>query len=108
MATDLANASGGGQARLGVVQGWLGALRAALIRLFLRVFGRTVDLAEAPWLRGPTGPADGEIGDRPYALVAERERLTVDRAPERAGLVPSFDVLAGPLFDVARCDREVR
>jgi hypothetical protein len=96
------------QQRLGVVQAWLGALGAAIIRLWLRVFGRTVDLAEAPWLAGPVGPGDGMIGDRPYEIVAEREGLTIDRAPEKAGLLPDFDVLAGPTFDVAAVDAEVR
>jgi hypothetical protein len=98
----------GAAVRLGVIQAALGAFGAALIRLWLRLFGRTVDLADVPWLAGPIGPGDGAIGDRPYELVAAQRNLTVDRKPERAGLVPDFDVLGGPLFDVARVDPAVR
>ncbi len=94
--------------RLGAVQAALGAFGAALIRLWLRIFGRTVEAAHAPWLVGPTGPSDGAIGDRPYELVAAREKLTIDRTPDKAGLVPDFGVLAGPSFDVERVDPEVR
>ncbi len=94
--------------RLGAFQSFLGAIGAAFIRLVVRLFGRTVDVAQMPWLAGPIGPSDGAIGDRPYALVAEREKLRVDRSPECAGLVPDFDVLQGSSFDVAACDREVR
>jgi hypothetical protein len=98
----------GPSAQLGAVQAALGALGAALIRLWLRIFGRTVDVADVPWLVGPIGPGEGMIGDRPYELVAAREQLTIDRKPDQAGLVPDFDVLAGPQFDVARVDPEVR
>jgi hypothetical protein len=94
--------------QLGAIQAALGAMGAALIRLWLRLFGRTVLAGEAPWLVGPIGPDDGAIGDRPYDLVAAREKLTVDRKPEQAGLVPDFDVLAGPHFEVARVDPQVR
>jgi hypothetical protein len=108
------------QVRLGAAQALLGALGAALIRLWLRLFGRTVDVADTPWLAGPIGPSEGAIGDRPYEIVAEMENLTIDRKPERAGLVPDFDVLAGPrrpnvgrrrpgpTWDVAAVDPEVR
>jgi len=96
------------QQRLGAFQALLGALGAALIRLWLRLFGRTVDLADAPWLAGPIGPGDGAIGERPYALVAAQEKLTVDRDPGKAGLLADFGVLAGPSFDLAVVDPEVR
>ena len=96
------------QQRLGVVQALLGALGAAIIRVWLRLFGRTVDVADAPWLAGPIGPGDGAIGDRPYELVAAQEKLTIDRDPGTAGLLPDFSVLAGPTFDLAGVDAEVR
>jgi hypothetical protein len=108
MTTSHRDAGGSSSARLGLLQGALGAIGAALIRLWLRLFGRTVTRAEAPWLDGPMGPAEGVIGDRPYDLVAEREKLTVDRKPDIAGLVPDFDVLQGAAFDVPNVDREVR
>jgi hypothetical protein len=89
------------------VQLALGELGAALIRVWLRAFGRKVRKQDVPWLLGPIGPA-GEIGDRPYEMVAEREGLTIDRGAAEAGLVPDFDALAGPGFDVSRVDPEVR
>jgi hypothetical protein len=95
-------------ARLGFVQATLGAFGAWLIRLWLRLFGRTVDLADAPWLAGPIGPSDGAIGDRPYEIVAKERGLTIDRKAKGAGLVPDFDVLAGPSFDVAATEPAVR
>ncbi len=86
----------------------LGAFGAALIRLVLRIFGRTVQKTDVPWLVGPIGPAGTEIADRPYELVAEREGLVIDRDARDAGLVPDFDVLKGPAFAVERTDRAVR
>lgn len=93
--------------RIGRLQRALGWFGAATIRLWLQVFGRTMDRSAVPWLDGPIGPG-GEIGDRPYELVAEREGLTIDRSGARAGLVPDFDVLAGPGCPTAAIDREVR
>jgi hypothetical protein len=84
-----------------------GEVGAALIRVWLRVFGRRMPRRDVPWLLGPIGPP-GEIGDRPYELIAEREGLTIDRGARDAGLVPDFDVLGGPDFDVSRTDSEVR
>jgi hypothetical protein len=93
--------------RIGPVQRALGRLGAALIRLWLRLFGRTFERRVVPWLDGPVGP-EGEIGDRPYDLVAAREGLTIDRSGARAGLVPDFAVLGGPHCPVAAVDPEVR
>lgn len=94
--------------RLGSVQALLGALGAALIRLWLRLFGRTVNVEEVPWLVGPIGPSDGPIGERPYEMVATREGLSVDRTQPDAGLVPDFEALAGEGFEVARVEPAVR
>ena len=85
----------------------LGMAGIALIRLYLRLFGGTLRKADVPWLLGPIGP-DGEIGDRPYHLVAEREGLTLDRDAVDAGLVPDFDVLTGPGFDASKAPASVR
>ncbi len=85
----------------------LGAIGIVVIRFYLRVFGRTVRKVEVPWLIGPIG-SDGEIGEGPYHEVAQREGLTIDHHAPDAGLVPDFDVLAGPAFDVARTNSEVR
>jgi hypothetical protein len=85
----------------------LGAIGIAVIRSYLRVFGRTVRKADVPWLLGPIG-SDGQIGDGPYDIVAAREGLTIDRNAIDAGLVPDLSVLAGPEFDVAKTAPEVR
>jgi hypothetical protein len=85
----------------------LGAIGIAVIRLYLRTFGRTVRKIDVPWLLGPIG-SDGEIGERPYHMVAQQEGLTIDRDTADAGLVPDFDVLAGPGFDVTKTDPDVR
>lgn len=91
----------------GRLQLLLGAMAVGVIRLYLRLAGRTVRKADVPWLSGPIGP-EGPIGDRAYQLVAEREGLTIDRDAAAAGLVPDFSALAGPDFDVAKVDPAVR
>src|SRR5687767_11478204 len=93
--------------RRGRLQLVLGAIAVVVIRVYLRLFGRTVRKAEVPWLSGPIGP-DGPIGDRAYDLVAEREGLTIDRDAGDAGLVPDFSVLAGAAFDMKKVDPAVR
>ena len=95
-------------ARARGVQHALGVVGAALIRLYLRLVGRTVEEADVPWLVGPIGPASIEIGARPYEMVAEREGLTIDRSGGLAGLVPDFDALGGASFEASKTDREVR
>ncbi len=93
--------------RPGAIQDLFGRFGAWLIRFWLKTFGRTMPKQSIPWLMGPLGP-DGEIGDRPYELVAQRENLAIDTTTTDAGLVPSFDVLTGPDFDAQRADRSVR
>ncbi len=85
----------------------LGVAGITVIRLYLRLFGRTVHKADVPWLLGPTGP-DGEIGERPYDLVAEGEGLTIDRTATDAGLIPDFGALTGQAFDASRAAPAVR
>lgn len=84
-----------------------GSIGAAFIRGYLRVFGRTVRKADVPWLLGPIGP-EGEIGDRPYHMVAESEGLTIDHTAPDAGLLPDFDVLSGGPFRSADTHPAVR
>lgn len=85
----------------------LGVAGIAVIRSYLRLFGRTVKKADVPWLLGPIAP-EGPIGEGPYQMVAEREGLTIDRGAADAGLVPDFGVLDGPEFDVAKVAPTVR
>ncbi|HTD52197.1 MAG TPA: hypothetical protein VK780_04155, partial [Thermoanaerobaculia bacterium] len=85
----------------------LGAFGAAIIRVYLRLCGRTVRKADVPWLLGPIGP-EGEIGDRPYHIIAEKEGLVIDNDASDAGLLPDFDGLTGATFDVRQTDPSVR
>jgi hypothetical protein len=78
----------------------LGALTAAGIRLWISTTGRRVARAEARWLDSPLGPATGVIGPAFYGDLAAREQLEI-RPDSSAGLLPDFDVLAGPRFDPA-------
>ena len=85
----------------------LGRAGAMLIRIFLRVFGRTVTKADAPWLAGPIGQ-EQEIDSGPYQAVADRECLTLDQKSTDAGLLPDFAILSGTDFDATRTDPAVR
>ena len=89
------------------VQTLLGRIGAVVIRAYLRLFGRMVRKADVPWLAGPIG-REGEIAEGPYRAVADREGLTLDENSTDAGLLPDFDVLAGPDFDPAKTHPDVR
>jgi hypothetical protein len=59
--------------------------------------GREVRIAEAPWLEGPIG--DRHIGAEFYKGYAREVGLDAVTDDEDAGLLPSFDALAGVGFD---------
>lgn len=91
---------------MGPLRRAVGAVGEAIIYGLIRLLGRRVRAADVPWLAGPFG---GEhIGDRPYEECGRREGLTVTRHAERGGLIPSFDVLAGPTLDPSRVPGAVR
>ena len=92
--------------RLGPVRAAVATLGASFIYFLIRLFGRTVRESEVPWLVGPMG--SDYIGDKPYEECAEREGLTIERQARTGGLVPNFDSLASPGFDVARVHPRVR
>jgi hypothetical protein len=94
------------QGSTGWLQQTIGAIGEVLIRLFIRIFGRSVVKSDAPWLQGPIGPA-GKIGEAAYEHVAEREGLRIERADD-AGLIPDFSVLESPDFDPTKVIPEVR
>jgi hypothetical protein len=81
--------------------GWIarivGAIGARVIYLLIWLFGRTHRRADIEWLMGPVG--GDQIGDAPFAAVAEAEGLTVERKARSCGLTPSFDQLRRPGFD---------
>ena len=59
--------------------------------------GREVRIAEAPWLEGPIG--NRHIGAEFYKGYAREVGLDAVTDDEDAGLLPSFDALAGVGFD---------
>lgn len=90
---------------------WLGGRRGAAVdwttQQWVRATGRRVDLAETPWLDGPTGRPTG-IGEGFFETWADDHGLEVREGGAARGLLPSFDALAGPGFDPARVDPAVR
>lgn len=88
------------------IQQLLGFLGIKFIRIWVRFFGKTVKKEDVPWLLGPIGP-EGEIGDKPYEMVAQQEGLSIHQ-DETAALVPNFDLLDGPSFNVKNVDPNVR
>ncbi|MEM9986895.1 MAG: hypothetical protein AAF804_17515, partial [Bacteroidota bacterium] len=65
------------------IQTWLGMLGVRLIRWVVLLAGKTVAVEQAAWLKGAIGP-EGEIGAKPYEMVAREENLYVERDPEGA------------------------
>jgi hypothetical protein len=61
--------------------------------------GREVRIAEMPWLEGPIG--NRHIGAEFYKGYAREVGLDAVTDDEDAGLLPSFDALAGVGFDPA-------
>jgi hypothetical protein len=77
----------------------------AALRLWLRLFGKRVPKAAAPWLAVPVG--GNRIGQELYAELAANEGLRlVDDGP--AGLMPDFDALRSSAFDPLLVHPEVR
>ncbi len=93
-------------ARLGPVRGLMALIGERFIYALIRIFGRRVEEASAPWLVGPTGR--DFIGDRPYEEWAEREGLSVERDVSDGGLVTDMTELTSPSFDASRIDPAVR
>jgi hypothetical protein len=90
--------------------GWFRAMVAAIgawiIYRLIWIFGRRYHRSELAWLMGPTG---GKlIGDASYDEVSAREGLSIERGAKGVGLVPDFNALAGPDFDVAKIDPKIR
>jgi len=90
----------------GPIAGLLGSLGVAIIYGMIRVFGRSVDEAQQPWLRGPLGGA--HIGDSPYEELAREEGLSVVRHAREGGLIPDMGALSGEGVDIARLHPAIR
>lgn len=90
---------------------WLGEQRGYLsdwvTQRWVQLTGRRVDLDGAErWLAGAVGPSR-EVGREYFARLAEREGLTLRRAPAGTGLLPALETLAGPDFDPKRVHPDV-
>lgn len=90
---------------------WLGERRGYLVDWFtqrwVQLTGKRLDLSEDTWLDGPIGETR-EIGGRFFEALAAREGLRLRRASGSAGLMASFDALAGPGFDPRAVHPRVR
>jgi hypothetical protein len=84
----------------------IGRLAEKSIRLWVRLTGKRVAKASAPWLDCPMGPL-GRIGEDIYTYLARQRGLHFQPAVD-AGLLPSFAALAGPHFDPEKVHPRVR
>jgi hypothetical protein len=94
------------QPRIGWFVRIVGTLGAWFIYALIWMFGRTHRRADLEWLMGPMGGPI--IGDAPYTDVAASEGLTVERAAQAGGLVPSFELLRSATFDPDKAHPQVR
>jgi hypothetical protein len=83
-----------------------GTIGIWLVALIVYVFGRTYRRRDVPWLSGPIG--GDVIGDAPYAEVAAREHLTIDRTAQEPGLVQNFGDFRSESFDPSQVHQNVR
>lgn len=91
---------------MGPLRRAIAAVGAAFIFLLIRLFGRKIREADAPWLAGPVGGR--YIGDTPYEEQAAREGLTVLRQAREGGLIQDFEALRGQAFDPSQVHPAVR
>lgn len=78
-----------------------------ITQFWVRTAGLRVELASTPWLDAPTGEPD-LIGEEYFERYAERHGLRTLPNDPCGGLVPSFDLFAGPGFDPDAIHPEVR
>ena len=75
----------------------LGWFLETFIEALVRITGRQIQLADAPWLSCPLGDTV-LIGTGIYERIAREENLELRLAPD-AGLLADFATLRGPTFD---------
>lgn len=92
--------------RLGRCRALLAWLGERFIYALVRILGRTVRDADAPWLVGPVG--SDFIGDRPYDEWAASSGATAERHARDGGLLAEFAALRSDAFEPARVDPRVR
>lgn len=76
------------------------------IEILVRITGKKVAKAEAPWLACFLG-RPGRIGTGIYERIAAEANLRIE-APGEAGLIPDFSALRGPSFNPYAIRSEIR
>jgi len=90
----------------GVISYLISFLLESGIHLWIKLTGKRVGHAEAPWLVAPLGEK-GRIGTGIYERIAQAEGLQI-KIPGDAGLIPSFENYRGPSFDPDNVHPQVR
>src|SRR6266852_3425855 len=90
----------------GVLHSLISICLETAIHLWVRLTGRLVRKADAPWLTGPLGGKE-RIGTGIYERVAQAEGLLI-RTPAGAGLLEHFNLLRGPTFDPDAVHTDIR
>jgi hypothetical protein len=89
---------------------WLGEGRGFLTdwttQQWVRVTGRRLELASAPWLRGPAAPPSG-VREVDFERYAESEGLLMDPPRDDAGLIDDLAALRSERFNPADIRPEV-
>jgi hypothetical protein len=80
-----------------ILSATVGRLLQICIELLVRISGRRIHKADAPWLDCVMGKP-GLIGAGIYQRVADDDHLELS-TPADAGLIPDFSTLRGPSFD---------
>jgi hypothetical protein len=76
------------------------------INAWVRVFGRSLNPEDVPWLKCPIGSPIA-VGTEMYNDIAAAEKLE-QRSASHTGLIFNFDDLASDRFDSRRIDRRIR
>jgi hypothetical protein len=90
----------------GVMYSVLGFLLQRCIEWLVRLTGRRVSKANAPWLDCVIGQP-GRIGVGIYQQIANEQRLELS-TPSTAGLILDFSLLQGPSFDASKVHPRIR
>jgi hypothetical protein len=90
----------------GLVYSLLGYLLQKCIEWLVRLTGRRVRKADAPWLSCVIG-RPGRIGVGIYEQIATQEKLELSWPPD-AGLIPDFSVLQGASFEPGKIHPRIR
>lgn len=88
------------------LSGFLGLGVEKAINAWVRLFGRSLNPDDFPWLKCPVGSATA-VGTQMYDDIATEEGLE-QRSSAYTGLLASFDDLGSDVFDSTKIDARVR